>query len=102
LVAAVPLTALPRDLQPAALVEVQHDAAGKKPTAKLSRAVVRRRQGGATVTAAGARPPQDAEATRPALPRPLSQLFHCIEALATVPDLAHLLRDIPLEPTFKG
>jgi hypothetical protein len=51
--AAVPLTALPRDLQPAALAEVQGEAAAKKPTAKLTGAVGRRRQGVTTNRAKG-------------------------------------------------
>jgi len=92
--AALPLTVLPREDQRTALQEAQHDATGKKTTAKQTRAVVRRRQEATTVT-----PEQDAhlkaaEAAREALPKRLSQLFDLLAALATFPDIAQLLLDI--------
>ncbi len=93
--AAVPLTALPREDQLTALQEAQHEATGKKTTAKQTRAVVRRRQEATTVTPERDGHPKAAEAARAALPKRLSQLFDLLEALATFPDLEQLLLDIP-------
>jgi len=89
--AAVPLTALPRDIQPAALAEVQRDAAGKKPTAKLTRAVVRRQQGVTTDTAEGGGRTKEAEAIQATIPQRMSQLFDPLEALVKLQDLDQLL-----------
>jgi hypothetical protein len=93
--AAVPLTALPREDQLTALQEAQHQATGKKATAKQTRAVVRRRQEATTVTPARDGHPQAAEAARTAFPKRLSQLCDLLAALATSPALEQLLPDIP-------
>src|SRR5262249_53331354 len=93
--AAVPLTALPREDQLTALQEAQHEATGKKPTAKQTGAVVRRRQEATTVTPERVGHPKAAEATREAIPKRLSQLFDLLEALAAFPDIEQLLLDIP-------
>jgi ParB-like chromosome segregation protein Spo0J len=93
--AAVPLTALPREDQLTALQEAQHETTGKKTTAKQTRAVVRRRQEATTVTPERDSHPKAAEAAGEALPKRLSQLFALLEGIATFPDLAQLLLDMP-------
>ena len=92
--AAVPLTVLPREDQLTALQEAQHEATGKKTTAKQTRAVVKRRQEATTVTPERDGHPKAAEVARAALPKRLSQLCDLLEALATFPDLEQLLLDI--------
>ena len=92
--AAVPLTVLPREDQLTALQEAQHEATGKKTTAKQTRAVVRRRQEATTVTPERDGHRKAAEVARAALPKRLSQLCDLVEALATFPDLEPLLLDI--------
>ena len=92
--AAVPLTALPREDQLTALQEAQHEATGKKTTARQTRAVVRRRQESTTVTPERDGHLKAAEATRTALPKRLSRLFALLERIATFPDLEPLLLDI--------
>jgi hypothetical protein len=93
--AAVPLTTLPREDQLTALQEAQHEATGKKTTAKQTRAVVRRRQESTTVTPEWDGHLKEAEVARVALPKRLSQLFALLEGIATFPDLEQLLPDIP-------
>jgi ParB-like chromosome segregation protein Spo0J len=92
--AAVPLTVLPREDQLTALQEAQHEAIGKKTTAKQTRAVVKRRQEATTVTPERDGHRKAAEVARAALPTRLSQLCDLVEALATFPDLEPLLLDI--------
>src|SRR5262245_41459591 len=93
--AAVPLTMLPREDQLPALQEAQHEATGKKTTAKQTRAVVRRRQEATTLTPERDGPPKAAEAARVALSKRLSQLCDLLAGLATFPDLEQLLLDMP-------
>ena len=69
--AAVPLTVLPREDQLTALQEAQHEATGKKTTAKQTRAVVKRRQEATTVTPERDGHPKAAEAVCAALPKRL-------------------------------
>jgi hypothetical protein len=92
--AAVPLTVLPREDQLTALQEAQHEATGKKTTAKQTRAVVRRRQAATTVTPERDGHLKAAEVARAALPTRLSQLCDLLAALATFPVLEQLLLDI--------
>src|SRR5215510_14763951 len=92
--AAVPLTALPREAQLTALQEAQHEATGKKTTAKQTRAVVRRRQEATTVTTERDGHLKEVEAARAAFPTRLSRLCELLERLATFPDLEQLFLDI--------
>jgi len=93
--AAVPLTVLPREDQLAALQEAQHEATGKKTTAKQTLAVVRRRQEVTTVTPERDGHQKAVEAARAAFPKRLSRLFDLLEGLAMFPDLEQLLLTIP-------
>src|SRR5262245_20559564 len=95
--AAVPLTVLPREDQLTALQEAQHEATGKKTTAKQTRAVVRRRQEATTVTTERDGHRQELEAARAALLKRLSWLLNLLEGLVTCPDLQQLLLDISLD-----
>lgn len=92
---AEPLMALPPEDQLAALQEAQHEATGKKPTAKQTREVVRRRQGVTTTTAEGSNHTKAAEAVRTAIPKRMSQLLKLVEALANLQDFDQLLLDVP-------
>ena len=69
-----------REDQLRALQEAQHEARGKKTTAKQTREVVRRRQEATTVPPERDGHRKAAEVARAALPKRLSQLCDLVEA----------------------